>query len=113
MRWYLRSALSFRDVEELFRERGLEAGHTTIWRWVQRYGPELEERRLRRHLKPTTRSWRVDEIYVRVKGRSWAGVWIPDGRTQKCVARQGDEIGGGFRAWTLAGVCPVVEGRAV
>ena len=38
------------------------------WRWVQRYGPELEER-LRRHLKPTNKSWRVDETYVRVKGR--------------------------------------------
>ena len=41
---------------------------TAIWRWVQRYGPELEER-LRRHLKPTHKSWRVDETYVRVKGR--------------------------------------------
>ena len=68
MRWYLRYSLSFRDVEELLRERGLEADHTTIWRWVQRYGPELEER-LRRHLKPTNTSWRVDETYVRVKGR--------------------------------------------
>ena len=44
VRWYLRYSLSFRDVEELLRERGLEADHTTIWRWVQRYGPELEER---------------------------------------------------------------------
>ena len=68
MRWYLRYSLSFRDVEELLNERGLEADHTTIWRWVQRYGPELEER-LRRHLKPTNKSWRVDETYVRVKGR--------------------------------------------
>ena len=68
VRWYLRYSLSFRDVEELLSERGLEADHTTIWRWVQRYGPELEER-LRRHLKPTNRSWRVDETYVRVKGR--------------------------------------------
>ena len=68
VRWYLRYSLSFRDVEELLSERGLEADHTTIWRWVQRYGPALEER-LRRHLKPTNRSWRVDETYVRVKGR--------------------------------------------
>ena len=68
MRWYLRYSLSFRDVEELLSERGLEVDHTTIWRWVQRYGPELEER-LRRHLKPTNTSWRVDETYVRVKGR--------------------------------------------
>ena len=68
VRWYLRYSLSFRDVEEMLSERGLEADHTTIWRWVQRYGPELEER-LRHHLKPTNKSWRVDETYVRVKGR--------------------------------------------
>ena len=41
VRWYLRYSLSLRDVEELLAERGLEADHTTIWRWVQRYGPEL------------------------------------------------------------------------
>lgn len=68
VRWYLRYSLSLRDVEELLAERGLEVDHTTIWRWVQRYGPELEQR-LRRHLKPTNKSWRVDETYVRVKGR--------------------------------------------
>ena len=68
VRWYLRYSLSLRDVEELLTERGLEADHTTIWRWVQRYGPELEQR-MRRHLKPTNKSWRVDETYVRVKGR--------------------------------------------
>ncbi len=68
VRWYLRYSLSFRDVEELLGERGLKADHTTIWRWVQRYGPELEAR-LRRHLKPTHKSWRVDETCVRVKGR--------------------------------------------
>src|SRR5204863_1152886 len=61
-------SLSLRDVEELLNERGLEADHTTVWRWVQRYGPELEQR-LRRHLKPTNKSWRVDETYIRVKGR--------------------------------------------
>ena len=41
VRWYLRYSLSLRDVEELLVERGLEADHTTIWRWVQRYGPEI------------------------------------------------------------------------
>ena len=68
VRWYLRYSLSLRDVEELLDERGLRADHTTVWRWVQRYGPELEQR-LRRHLKPTNKSWRVDETYVRVQGR--------------------------------------------
>src|SRR5436309_2178066 len=43
VRWYLRYALSLRNVEELLEERGLEADHTTVWRWVQRYGPELEQ----------------------------------------------------------------------
>jgi len=55
------------DVEELLAERGLEAEHTTIWRWMQRYGPELEQR-LRRYLRPTNKSC-VDETYIRVQGR--------------------------------------------
>src|SRR6266704_2231290 len=67
VRWYLRYSLSFRDVEERLEERGLKTDHTTVWRWVQCYAPELEQR-LRRYLKPTNKSWRVDETYVRVKG---------------------------------------------
>ena len=63
VRWYLRYSLSLRDIEELFQERCLEADHTTVWRWVQRYGPELEQR-MRRHLKPTNKSWRCDETYT-------------------------------------------------
>ena len=66
--WNEASDLSLRDVEELLEERGLNVDHTTVWRWVQYFGPELEQR-LRRHLKPTNKSWRVDETYVRVKGR--------------------------------------------
>src|ERR1700745_3769996 len=65
---YLRFSLSYRDVEELLAERGLRADHVTVWRWVQRYAPELE-RRLRQRLKATNDSWRVDETYVRVKGK--------------------------------------------
>ena|ERR1700712_4686410 len=68
--WYLRFSLSYRDVEELLIERGLDTDHVTVWRWVQRYAPELE-RRLRAHLKSTNKSWRVDETFVRVKGK-WA-----------------------------------------
>ena len=66
--WYLRFSLSYREVEELLAERGLLVDHVTVWRWVQRYAPELE-RRLRSRLKPTSDSWRVDETYVRVKGK--------------------------------------------
>jgi transposase-like protein len=42
VRWYLRYSLLLRDIEELLEERGLNVDHTTVWRWVQDYGPELE-----------------------------------------------------------------------
>src|SRR5258708_23083261 len=70
VRWYLRYALSYRDLEELMLERGVQVDHTTIYRWVQRYAPELEKR-CRPHLKGATDSWRVDETYVKIKG-----VWM-------------------------------------
>jgi transposase-like protein len=66
--YHLAQQLSYRDVEELLGERGVHADHVTVWRWVQRYAPELQ-RRLRRHLKPTNDSRRMDETYVRVKGK--------------------------------------------
>jgi transposase, IS6 family len=67
--WYLRYSLSYRDLEEIMLERGLHIDHTTIYRWVQHYAPELEKR-CRSHLKTTTDSWRVDETYVKVK-KAW------------------------------------------
>ena len=69
VRWYLRYALSYRDLEEMMLERGLCVDHTTIYRWVQRYAPELD-RRCRPHLKATTDSWRVDETYIKIK-KQW------------------------------------------
>ena len=68
VRWYLRFSLSYRQVEELLVERAITVDHSTIWRWVQRFAPELNVG-VRRHLKPTNLSWRVDETYVRVKGQ--------------------------------------------
>ena len=67
VRWYLRYSLSYRDLEEMMRERGLQVDHTTIYRWVQHYAPELEKRS-RPHLKTTNDSWRVDETYIKIKG---------------------------------------------
>ena len=66
VRWYLRYALSSRDVEELMRERGVWVDHTTVFRWVQRYAPELDKR-CRPQLKTTNDSYRVDETYIRIK----------------------------------------------
>ena len=70
VRWYLRYSLSYRDLEEMMRERGLTVDHVTIWRWVQRYAPILNQR-LGRERRHPNRSWRVDETYVRV-----AGDWV-------------------------------------
>jgi IS6 family transposase len=67
VRWYVRYPLSYRHLEEMMEERGLPVDHTTIYRWVQRYAPELEKR-CRPHLKATTDSWRVDETSIKVKG---------------------------------------------
>ncbi len=68
VRWYLRYNLSFRDLVEIMEERGLSIAHTTIMRWVHQYGPKLDEK-VRRHLKITNDSWRVDETYIKVKGQ--------------------------------------------
>ncbi len=68
VRWYLRYNLSFRDLVEMMEERGLSISHTTIMRWVHQYGPELDKR-IRRYLKQTNDSWRVDETYIKVKGQ--------------------------------------------
>ena len=68
VRWYLRYKLSYRDLVEMMAERGLSLAHTTIMRWVQRYVPEFEKR-WSRFARPVGGSWRVDETYVKIKGR--------------------------------------------
>jgi IS6 family transposase len=65
VRWYCRYQLSYRDVEEMMRERGLEVDHSTVFRWVQRYAPEINKR-VRQHLKMSGTSYRVDETYIKV-----------------------------------------------
>ena len=69
MRWYLRYTLSYRDLEEMMLERGLQVDHTTIYRWVQQYAPELEKR-CRPHLKACNDSWKVDETSIKVR-KNW------------------------------------------
>jgi transposase-like protein len=70
VRWYLRYGLSYRDVEELLVERGVQVDHVSIYRWVQRFTPLLiDAARPRRHA--TGDRWFVDETYVKV-----AGQWV-------------------------------------
>jgi transposase, IS6 family len=67
VRWYLRFGLSYRDVEELLAERGIEVDHVSIYRWVQRFAPEFAEASSPgRHLVGDR--WQVDDAYVRVGG---------------------------------------------
>ena len=68
VRWYLRYKLSLRDLVEMMPERGLELAHTTIMRWVQRYVPGFEKS-WARYARKAGRSWRVDETYLKVRGR--------------------------------------------
>src|SRR5436190_23112882 len=73
VRWYLRYNLSYRDVEELLIERGVEVDHVTVFRWVQRFTPLLADAaRPCRHAVGDR--WFVDETYVRVAGR-WRYVY--------------------------------------
>ena len=68
VRWYCRYAISYRDLEEMMAERGVAVDHTTLYRWVQRHAPELEKRTLW-HQNRLCHSWRVDETYVKVRGK--------------------------------------------
>ncbi|MET0621742.1 MAG: IS6 family transposase [Pyrinomonadaceae bacterium] len=69
VRWYCRYSLSYRDLEEMMRERGLSLDHTTVFGWVQRYAPEIN-RRMRPHLRMSGASYRLDETYVKVS-KEW------------------------------------------
>ena len=73
VRWYLRYGLSYRDVEELLVEGGVEVDHVTVYRWVQRFTPLLvDAARPCRHA--VGNCWFVDETYVKVAGR-WRYVY--------------------------------------
>jgi len=83
VRWYCRYQLSYRDVEEINHERGLDVDHSTVFRWVQRYAPEINKR-MRPHLKLAGASYRIDETYVKV-GKSWKYLY-------RAVDREGQTI---------------------
>ena len=68
VRWYCRYGISYRDLEQMMAERGVNVDHTTIYRWVQRYAPEMEKRLRWQWCCPKSQSWRIDETYVKVRG---------------------------------------------
>ena len=67
VRWYCKYGISYRDLAEMMSERGVAVDPSTLFRWVQRYAPEIEKR-IRPYQGPRSGSWRVDETYVRVGG---------------------------------------------
>jgi transposase, IS6 family len=84
VRWYCRYGVSYRDLEQMMGERGVSVDHSTIYRWVQRYAPEIEKRLRWQWRQPRSTSWRVDETYIRVRGQ-WAYLY-------RAVDKFGDTI---------------------
>jgi len=70
VRWYAAYPISYRQLEEMMRERGVAVDHSTLNHWVIKYAPEFEKQ-FRRWQRPVGKSWRVDETYVKIKGH-WA-----------------------------------------
>ncbi len=70
VRWYCKYGISYRELREMLAERGVNVDHSTIYRWVQRYAPEIEKR-LRWYWRNPSElyPWHIDETYVKVIGR--------------------------------------------
>lgn len=84
IRWYCKYGISYRDLEEMLTERGVEIDHSTIYRWVQYYAPKMLDK-LKWYWKPKLGlSWRVDETYVKVRGK-WVYLY-------RAIDRGGDTI---------------------
>jgi IS6 family transposase len=84
VRPYCRYGVSYRDLEQMMGERGVSVDHSTIYRWVQKYAPEIERRLRWQWRQPRSTSWRVDETYIKVRGQ-WAYLY-------RAVDKFGDTI---------------------
>ena len=68
VRWYVTYKLSYRDVCDLMAERGVTVVHTAVLRWAQRFVPAFEKK-WKNYARPVGSSWRVDETYIKVRGK--------------------------------------------
>ena len=69
VRWYVAYPISYRQLEEMMGERGVAVDHSTLNRWVIKYAPEFAKV-FRSRQRPVGRSWRMDETYVKIKGKA-------------------------------------------
>jgi len=69
VRWYLAYPLSYRNLEEMMAERGAEVDHSNIYRWVQKFTPQLEAAFRKGKKRQVGKSWRMDETYIKIKGQ--------------------------------------------
>ena len=77
VRWYVAYPISYRQLEEMRGERGVEGDHSTLNRWVLKYAPEVEKQ-FRQHKRAVGTSWRFDETYGKVKGQWKYLYWAVD-----------------------------------
>ena len=84
VRWYVAYSLSYRNIEELVNERGISIDHATINRWVIKYAPLLENQFRKKHKRPAGFSWRMDETYIKNKGK-WCYLY-------RAVDKEGDTV---------------------
>ena len=69
VRWYLAYPLSYRNLEEMLAERGIEVDHSSVYRWVRKFTPQLEAAFRKGKKRPVGQSWRMDETYIKIKGQ--------------------------------------------
>ena len=69
VRWYLAYPLGNRNLEEMRAERGVEVNHSSVYRWVQKFTPQLEAAFRKGHKRPVGNRWRMDEMYIKIGGQ--------------------------------------------
>jgi len=69
VRWYLAYPLSYRNLEEMRAERGVDVDHSSVYRWVQKFTPQLEAVFRKGNKWPVGNRWRVDETYIKIKSQ--------------------------------------------
>lgn len=112
--FYVRYAVSYRDLEEILAERGVRVDHATLNRWVVKFAPQIAARAQARK-RPTAKSWRMDETYIKVKGR-WTYLYRAvdrDGQTLDFMLSELRNLAAARRFFKRAIAANGVPGRVV